>query len=101
MNNNSYSPVPWEFREMIDEAMEADKNSVVHFFNLQDQVDSVQGKILKVEEMKGEGEFLVMEKGEKVRLDKIITLYGKPGPAYGKYDSFANACLDCTGGYDL
>jgi hypothetical protein len=36
----------------------------------------------------------------KIRLDRIIVFNGKPGPAYDEYDSYALACLDCTGGMD-
>jgi len=36
--------------------------------------------------------------GEQVRLDCIITINGKPGPAFDEYDSYANACLSCQGG---
>jgi hypothetical protein len=101
MENDTYTPVPWEFREMLDDARKEKKDSVIHFFVEENQIDSVIGEISEVKEIKNEGEFLIMKSGEKVRLDKVITLYGKPGPAYEKYDSFANACLECTGGYDL
>jgi hypothetical protein len=37
--------------------------------------------------------------GSEIRLDKIITMAGKPGPAYDTYDAFSNACLDCNLGY--
>ena len=33
-----------------------------------------------------------------IRIDRIITLFGKPGAAYDEYDAFANACMDCSGG---
>jgi hypothetical protein len=36
--------------------------------------------------------------GEQVRLDRIITINGKPGPAFDEYDNYANACLSCQGG---
>ena len=48
------------------------------------------GKVLK----EGFEEYILL--GEhKIRLDKVITLFGQPGPAYGLYDSYANACLTC------
>ena len=100
-NDDNYMPVPWEFREMLDDARKEKKNSIIHYFKEENQIDSVSGEIVEVREVKNEGEFLIVESGEKVRLDKVITLYGKPGPAFEKYDSFANACLDCSGGYDL
>lgn len=100
MTSDSYTPVPWDFREMLEEAIQEKKSSVIHYFNPADQVDSVDGELEKVLEIKNEGEFLVMKSGVQIRLDKVITLYGRPGPAYEKYDSFANACLDCMGGFD-
>jgi hypothetical protein len=45
--------------------------------------------------------YLNVSPEKQIRIDRIITLFGKPGAAYDEYDSFANQCLACTGGYPL
>jgi hypothetical protein len=39
-----------------------------------------------------------MEPEMRIRVDRIITVFGKPGAAFDEYDAYANACLSCTGG---
>jgi hypothetical protein len=48
-----------------------------------------------------QGIFIFIKPENQIRIDRIITLFGKVGAAYDEYDSFANQCLSCTGGYDL
>jgi hypothetical protein len=55
---------------------------------------------LEIKDIKGEGMFILLDSGTRIRIDRIITLFGKPGAAYDKYDAFANACMDCMGGYE-
>jgi hypothetical protein len=45
-------------------------------------------------------EYLVFDSGDEVRIDRIITINGIPGPAYDEYDAFALACLNCNVGAD-
>ena len=98
--NDSYLPVAWEYREIVEEAIKTARKGKIFFFNKGQQVDEVKGKIVGLEEEKSAGVFLVLNTGAKVRLDRIITVFGKVGAAYDEYDSYANACLDCMGGYD-
>ncbi|MFN6945774.1 MAG: hypothetical protein ACK4ND_12575 [Cytophagaceae bacterium] len=99
--DNSYLPVPYEFREVLEAARVEGISGPIHFFSADDQIFTATGKIKEVIEKPGKGEFVVLDSEEEVRLDTIITLYGKPGPSFDTYDAFANACLSCTGGYDL
>ena len=101
MTDNSYLPVSWDFREILAEAKTAGKSSKIHYFDESLNIYADEGAIKEIMEIKGEGEFLVLNSGNSIRLDRIITLYGIPGPAFDTYDGFANACLDCTGGYEL
>ena len=64
-------------------------------------MDSIEGRVINLEEVSGEGLFITLQPAARLRIDRIITLFGKPGAAYDEYDSFANQCLSCTGGYDL
>ncbi|MGO1244586.1 MAG: hypothetical protein ACTJFN_11950 [Sphingobacterium sp.] len=97
---DSYLPVAWEYRESIQEAIEQKKDGKIFFFNPHNEVDEVQGQSLKIEGDTKLGDFLVTYSGERIRIDRIITLYGKVGAAYDEYNAFADACMDCLGGYD-
>lgn len=101
MNIEEYLPVPWEFRETLQWAQEIRKEGSIYYFDFKDRIEAATGIIKSIMEEKGNGEFLITSDGDKVRLDRIVTLYGKPGPSFDKYDGYANACLDCSGGYDL
>lgn len=96
-----YLPVQWVYREVIDEQIAAKTRGKVFFFNENGEVDEREGVAVRVEEVGDEGLFLVLEPEARVRVDRIITLFGKPGAAFDEYDAYANQCLACTGGYDL
>jgi len=98
---DSYTPVSYDHRETIQEQMELGKSGKVFFMNTPRVVDSAEGKIEWFGEITGQGLFIRLNNGTDIRIDKIITLFGKPGPAYDEYESYGNVCLDCTGGYDL
>lgn len=93
----SYSPVQWEYRELIEEQIAKEGSGKVFYFS-SGEICEVEGRLVKMQE-EPEGIFIHMGTGEHVRIDRIITLFGKPGPAYDEYDAFANACMDCNGGY--
>lgn len=42
--------------------------------------------------------FVVLDEEVALRSDRIITLNGRPGPAFEEYDLFALQCLTCMGG---
>jgi uncharacterized ferredoxin-like protein len=96
---DSFTPIAYVYYEIIEELKSKGIDSIVHFFKAEKEIDSVRGKIETVLKEK-DGDFLLMNTGEKVRLDKIITIFGKPGPAFDLYDSYANSCMDCMGGMD-
>ncbi len=99
--NTPYSPVPYVFREVIEEEIEKQSRGKVFFFDDSNAVNSVEGMVTKLAEMPGKGDFIFLEPDARVRIDRIITLFGKPGAAFDEYDDFANQCLACTGGYDI
>lgn len=96
----SYMPVQWVYREVIAEQLEKQTKGKVFFFNDSGEVDEFKGVIRAVEETE-DGLFVVLDPEGRVRADRIITLFGKPGAAYDEYDAYANQCLACTGGYDV
>lgn len=91
---NDYMPVAHHFYEIIDEEKKRDMDAVVHYFGEGNELKDSRGKISGIVREK-DGEFLSVNPGDKVRLDRIITINGKPGPAFDEYDSYANECMDC------
>lgn len=98
---SSYTPVQYVFREVIDEEIEKQSEGKIFFFDEHDVVDSVEARLLKLEEVPGLGIFLHVLPEKKIRIDRLITIFGKPGAAFDEYEAYANQCLSCTGGYDL
>lgn len=97
----SYSPVQYVHKEIIEEEIKKQTNGKVFYFDNGNTVESVEGRIIKMEEVTGKGVFIVMDPEAHIRVDRIITVFGKPAAAYDEYDAYANACLDCKGGYEL
>ena len=97
----SYTPVQWVYREMIAEEIEKQTEGKVFRFGSTEFVSCSIGSVKVLKELQGKGLFIGLNTGEEIRIDKIITLFGKPGPAYDEYDAYGNVCLSCTGGYDL
>lgn len=93
----AYMPVDPDFYDVIKD--NRGNYIKVFYFNPGNELRDAQGTckgILKADQ----GEFLFTGKERLVRLDTIITLNGRPGPAFDKYDGYANACLSCQAGYD-
>ena len=99
--DTSYTPVSYDFREVITEQIARQASGKVFFWNAEQVVDEVIGRVIKLEEIPGKGMFIELDSGAQVRIDRIITLFGKPGAAFDEYDSFANQCLACTAGVPL
>jgi len=97
----SYTPVQYVYREIIEEEIAKRTTGKIFYFNSDQVVDSIEGRVIKMEDINGKGLFITLDPETRLRIDRIITLFGKPGPAYDEYDSYANQCLSCTGGYDL
>lgn len=96
----SYTPVSYDYREIAADAIQNGKEGKVFFFTDENQVDAREGKIVAMDEIPGKGIFVTLAPFVQIRIDRVITLFGKPGAAYDEYDRFGNACMDCTGGYD-
>lgn len=98
---NSYSPVQYVYREIIAEEITRQSRGRIFYFNEDQAVDSCDGQVVELVEIEGNGMFILLAPEHRIRIDRIITLFGQPGAAYDEYDNFANQCLSCTGGYDL
>jgi hypothetical protein len=97
---SAYLPVQHVYKEIIQEEIRKNSSGKVFYFDALDQVADAEGRITSLKELKPEGYFIEMDPAASIRIDRIITLFGKPGPAYDAYDAFANACMDCSGGDD-
>lgn len=96
-----YSPVQYDYREFIEEEIKRSSRGKVFYFNADNVVSCAEGLITCMEEREGKGIFITMNPEEHIRIDRIITLFGKPGAAYDEYEAYGNVCLDCTGGYPV
>lgn len=94
---NSYLPVDPVFYD-IAETFKG-KNARVFYFDNNQSLEESNGLLNGIVK-NSSGEFLDIVSGNNVRIDRIITINGKPGPAFDEYDSYANACLSCQAGYD-
>jgi len=85
---DSYTPVAYEYREVIDDQIVKKTNGKIFFWAPGQVLDEVSGTIVRQEES-DQGVFIVLDSGKTVRIDRIITLFGKPGAAYGEYEAFS------------
>jgi uncharacterized protein (UPF0248 family) len=94
-------PIDSDYTELLESEMAKNNSRVIYFsFSKEPELEESNGKIIKIENIKDEGSFLLFDNGDKVRLDRIVVINGKPGPAYDEYDAYALAPLTCKAGYD-
>jgi hypothetical protein len=99
--DTSYTPVPYDFRETIEDAIAKKLEGKIFFWADGQKVDEQSGRVERLEDVPGKGMFITLDSGAQIRIDRIITLFGKPGAAFDEYDAFANQCLSCTAGVPL
>lgn len=97
----SYTPVQYVYREIIEEEIGKKTQGKIFYFDNDNLVCSAEGVVLSMEEVNDQGIFITMDPRQRIRIDRIITLFGKPGAAYDEYEAYGNVCLDCTGGYPV
>jgi hypothetical protein len=96
-----YLPIDPYYIELIEEQIKKGDTRVIYFaFSKEPELDESNGKIIRIDYKKDEGDHLLFENGDEVRLDRIVVINGIPGPAYDEYDSYALAPLTCKAGYD-
>ena len=98
--DTSYTPVAYVHREIIEEEIAKHTRGKIFYFGAGNTLESAEGQIIRFEEEANEGLFITMDPEARIRIDRIITLFGKPAAAFDEYDAYANACMDCTGGVD-
>ena len=95
-----YLPVDPDYHEMIREEMAKSQPAIIHYFNNDNTLGEEKQVIKGLVTNPVHEEYVVLEQGHRIRIDRIIVVNGKPGPAYDEYDAYALACLDCMGGMD-
>ncbi len=97
---SKYIPVDPDFFDLFEREMAKGEVKVIYFaFSEEPELEESKSNIVHIDAFQNEGEHLFMENGDKVRLDRIVVINGKPGPAYDEYDSYALAPLTCQAGY--
>jgi len=99
--STSYTPVSYDVREVIEDQIIKGTHGKIFYWGEEQTVEEQIGRVEKLEEIPGKGMFITLDTAAQVRIDRIITLFGKPGAAYDEYDAFANQCLSCTAGVPL
>lgn len=97
---SEYMPVNPDYYDILEIEMKISGPSLVHFFGPENELDDARGSISGIIINEKREEFLLLDQDQKIRLDRIITINGKPGPAFDEYDSYARACMDCRAGLD-
>ncbi|MEQ6119229.1 hypothetical protein [Reichenbachiella sp. MALMAid0571] len=92
--NIPFSPIDPEIIEIIEDYIALGKQGKVHFFDENGKVNLSEGTATSIVK-NTYGVFLTISDNKAVRIDRIITLMGRPGAAYDEYDRYANACLAC------
>jgi hypothetical protein len=83
------------YDEIFAREKEKESSRVIYFGEGTD-LEEVRGKITGNQKNELNEEYLCFDSGEQVRIDRIISINGIPGPAYQEYDNYGLACLDCS-----
>lgn len=81
--------------ELLYTLIKNKKEGKVFFFGKDGQLDETKGHITAIHDEKKDGVYAIMSGGDKVRVDRIITIFGQVGAAYDEYEAFGNACMVC------
>ncbi|MBA4056878.1 MAG: hypothetical protein C0490_19345 [Marivirga sp.] len=99
--DTTYTPVAYEFRESIEDQITQEATGKIFFWSDNNMMEEAIGRLLSLDDIPGKGMFVILDTGAQIRIDRIITLFGKPGAGFEEYDAFANQCLSCTAGVPL
>jgi hypothetical protein len=90
-----FTPVQPDYFDIFKDEQKK-KVSKVFYFEKGSKLEEASGKITGIENIGNFEKYMIFNSGEKVRIDRIITINGIPGPAYDEYDAYALACLNCN-----
>lgn len=95
MADNEFTPVYPRYYEIFAEAQEKISSRVI-YFEQGVEIQEEKGKITEIVKNEQNEEYLLFDSGARVRIDRIISINGIPGPAFEEYDRYGMACLDCN-----
>ncbi|GAO31264.1 hypothetical protein [Geofilum rubicundum] len=95
-STKGYIPFDSDYFDQIEKAMNDDCK--IHYFDAEGQVMDANGTVTCSFSPDNFAHFVVLNTDTAIRIDRIITLNGSPGPAFDEYDLFALQCLTCMGG---
>lgn len=70
----------------------------INYFDADGKVADTSGRLTGFMRPYAFAHFVVLDDALALRSDRIITLNGRPGPAFEEYDLYALQCLTCMGG---
>jgi hypothetical protein len=94
-----YSFINPQYDDIFAQEQKKEIVRIFYFGNGAD-LEEAKGKITERFTNSQNEDFLVFDSGDRVRVDRVITINGIPGPAYDEYDRYGLACLDCSGGME-
>jgi len=95
MNTKKYMPVDCDFHDQLESHASKKAHIRINYWKNKGEMAQVKSQIKDIYATSQKEEYLVTHEGENIRLDHIIAINGKPGPAMDEYEDYANACLDC------
>ena len=95
-----YLPVAWVHRELIQEVIAKKLDGKIFYLGEKNTIEEAFGQIGDLRDIPGQGVFIQLSSDEIIRIDRIITVFGKPGAAFDEYNAYADSCMDCLGGYN-
>ncbi len=81
----TYEPIDQDLHQELEALQTTRKYIRIHYFNHYHEYISAAGIIKEITKLPA-GEFLILNTGDEIRLDKIVRLEGKPAPGYDKSD---------------
>lgn len=87
-----YIPVSCDFYDEVALYATEKKTGKIHYFkSLEEKVlASSSGPVTDIV-TEHKVEYLLTSQ-DKIRLDRIVSIFGKPGPAFETYQNFGNSC---------
>lgn len=83
------------YDEIFAREQEKDFSRVI-YFGEGTALEEAKGKITGTQKNQLNEEYLCFDTGSEVRIDRIISINGIPGPAFEEYNNYGMACLDCN-----
>ncbi|MCL7986837.1 hypothetical protein M8998_02665 [Sphingobacterium sp. lm-10] len=91
----SYLPVASEYREIIEQLISNKASGKIFYFDPKNRVEETTGQVMELIGDQGSGMFVTTDSGTLVRIDRIITIFGKLGAAYDEYNTFSFCGMGC------